>query len=65
MKKWFSWWTDGHKRFWILLILALVNDVDLEPRDTSSPKYSLMNRLRKPYLPVWFGGLGLCRLGVE
>ena len=37
----------------------LANDADLEPRDTSSPKYSLMNRLRKPYLPVWFGGLGL------
>lgn len=37
----------------------LANDVDLEPRDTSSPKYSLMNRLRKPYLPVEVGGLGL------
>lgn len=24
MKKWFSWWNDGHKRFWVILILAFV-----------------------------------------
>lgn len=24
MNKWFSWWRDGHKRFWFLLILAFV-----------------------------------------
>ncbi len=24
MKNWFSWWHDGHKRFWFLLILAFV-----------------------------------------
>lgn len=24
MKKWFSWWRDGRKRFWVLLIFFFV-----------------------------------------
>ena len=41
MKNWFSWWNDGHKRFWVILILALV----------------VFLLIRKNNVITWVGGL--------
>ena len=41
MKNWFSWWKDGHKRFWVLLILALV----------------IFLLIRKNNVITWVGGM--------